>query len=319
MPPAILHLLAQSAGLPDPFLPIAAWLMEQATAFLAWGDAQVGGSHWVPTGPWLFALTLLGGAWWLRRRAYLGMAVLAALLIPEPRLAALDVGQGDSIFLRTKQGQRVLVDAGPPGFRGRDPRVLRAAARMGMGGLDALLLTHPDQDHRGGMEAILQSRPAGSLWLRGESVEAKAVLGLRESAERAGVAVRLLSPNSAPPGMHCWLAPVRNSNDGSPLCVAELPRGESIWLTGDMSERTEEWLMEHAVDLPPADYLKVAHHGSRTSSSPDFLRASGAKVALISVGARNRYGHPTQDTLRRLAEAGMTVRRTDREGSVVIY
>ncbi|MGE3262488.1 MAG: ComEC/Rec2 family competence protein [Bacteriovoracia bacterium] len=322
MPPAVLHLISVSIGLPDPFLPLAAWLMNLFTGWLELGDQIVGGVFWVPRIPWLFSLVALYGITYFakkKRALYLGAAApLLFLFCPLPRFAVLDVGQGDSIFLRTRAGEKIVMDLGPPGYRGREAPASSGLGRIGIGAVDKILLSHFDLDHRGGLDSFLRfHKVSDSLWFREEALGQKAALKVLAAAERANVPIRFLSFSSQPDSFQCFFPPAKTSNDLSPLCAVDLPRGESIWLTGDMSERSERWLLSNYEELPKADFLKVAHHGSRTSSSAEFLAASGAKVALISVGAKNRYGHPTREVLERLND--WKVRRTDQEGSLVFY
>jgi len=117
--------------------------------------------------------------------------------------------------------------------------------------------------------------------------------------------------------LRCWLPPATGSNESSAVCHAKLADGKTIYLTGDAGFPSERWLLAQG-PLPAADFLKVAHHGSRFSSGLEFLRATHARTALISVG-KNRYGHPTAAALDRLREAGMDVHRTDIEGNVSFW
>lgn len=320
MPPAILHLLVSSLGLPDPLLPVAAWLMELAVSVLAWGDGWLGGAFWVPRWPFVVAVLALAACWHLRGRwrwAAFALTAIVAVAFPLPRLAMLDVGQGDSIFFRTAAG-RILMDVGPPGFKGREARAAVALGQVGVGAIDHLILSHLDLDHRGGLDSVLRTHPVrGAVWIREEALSQKAAMKFLEEAERYGAEIRFLTLINAPEGMECYFAPAVTANDVSPLCIATLPRGDKIWLTGDMDSRAESWLLAHHPGLPKAKYLKVAHHGSRSSSSADFLLASGAREALVSVGRKNRYGHPTKEALDRLS--GMSIRRTDQEGNLVFY
>lgn len=322
MPPAVLHLICESLSLPDPFFRPAGYFMELFTHWLQWGDGLLGGAFYVARGPWLAALALLFLCAFASKKYRLSASAVCALLLflfhPLPRFAVLDVGQGDSIFVRT--GERLLVDAGPPGRHGREALATSSLGKAGIGAIDNILLTHLDLDHRGGIESVLRNhRVRGALWLREDLLDEKAAATVLAAAERAGIPVRFLTDGNAPTGLQCFLAPARGANDHSPLCIATLARGTRLWLTGDMSDKAEAWLLAHHPDLPRADFLKVAHHGSRTSSSAAFLQASHAQTALISVGAKNHYGHPTQETIWRLKDAGMEIRRTDQEGNLAFY
>ncbi len=188
-----------------------------------------------------------------------------------------------------------------------------------MGELEHVALSHFDLDHRGGLNSLLiRHAVTGNLWIPESALGSKGAEAVLESAERAGVPLRFITNEAAPPGWRCWLSPFRSGNDVSPLCRAATPKGESVLLTGDMSAESEEWFLSALRPFPKAEVLKVAHHGSRSSSSSRFLAASGASLALIGVG-KNRYGHPTQEALSRIKASGMKVRRTDREGTLAIY
>jgi competence protein ComEC len=126
-----------------------------------------------------------------------------------------------------------------------------------------------------------------------------------------GVILRILAPDSA------WTAGLRDANDASAVVLVQFGRIRFL-LTGDAETSEEAWLVRATSGTLRADVLKVAHHGSRTSTSPAFLDAVHPRVALISVGAGNRYGHPGARVLEDLAAAGAIVLRTDRSGSVVV-
>src|SRR5690606_11907598 len=144
---------------------------------------------------------------------------------PSVRLAALDVGQGDAIYLKLESGESLLVDAGPPGRKNRSAPVTWALESLGIGAVDHLLITHPDRDHRGGLSSLLaRHRVRKALWLRRDVIGTKGSWEILESAERAGVMVRLLD-NGAPKGLECRFGPRRTRNDLSPLCLARLSGG----------------------------------------------------------------------------------------------
>jgi competence protein ComEC len=340
LPPAILALLLKSAHLPDEW---AYGLAEMALEFwvqiLERGDVAIGGAYWVE--PKLFLCVgglLLLGWWWKTRgknraaavrelnraaavrgssRAAAVCAAMAAALgaiFPAPYLAALDVGQGDSIYMRLANGTSLLVDQGPPAFRSGQAPAARSLEALAIGPIDHLLFSHLDRDHTGGAPSVLERHPVGQAWMREEHLSDKRAIPLLASLERAEVPVHFLG-SPLPSGLKCWLPPPIDSNDSSSLCRAELSGRKSIWLTGDAGFASEEWLMSK-ISMEPANFLKLGHHGSRFSSGEDFLGASGATIALVSVGRKNRYGHPTAEALDRAAHVGLSVQRTDQEGSL---
>jgi beta-lactamase superfamily II metal-dependent hydrolase len=163
-----------------------------------------------------------------------------------------------------------------------------------------VLTTHDDQDHAGGLAAIRRLFTVREAWSADELRAAPRVVG--------GVRLTALA---GPPD-----AQRRSRNDNA--LVLRLDYGlASFLLASDITAATEAGLVSAAAPLA-ATVLKVAHHGSRGSSTPEFLRAVGPLAAVISVGGRNPYGHPSPETLGRLAAAGATIYRTDQDGAVVL-
>ena len=243
-------------------------------------------------------------------------------------LHMLDVGQGDAIALRTPRGRWLLFDAGRSwrgGDAGRSVILPYLARRRGT--LDAFVLSHPHTDHVGGASTIVRvlrprryydaafagsadayrqslvtARDAGSAWHRVHPGDSLVV---------DGVVVSFLAPDSA------WTAGLRDPNLASTVARIRVGRVRFL-LVGDAEREEEEWLLEHAGDALAADVLKVGHHGSSTSSGASFLDAVRPRIALVSVGANNSYGHPSQSVLEALTERGAQVLRTDRMGTVVV-
>jgi competence protein ComEC len=240
----------------------------------------------------------------------------------------IDVGQGDAIAIRTPRGRWILVDAGREwtgGDAGRST-VVPYLRRFG-GDLAIFVLSHPHADHVGGAETILRAlHPAayrdgafagGSEPYR-RSLAAAAALGIRwsrvhpgDSLAIDGVGVSFLAPDSS------WTAHLHDPNLASTVVLLQYGAVRFL-LTGDAEAAEEAWLIEHAGGDLRADVLKVAHHGSSTSSSAAFLDAVQPRVALVSVGAGNAYGHPSGDVMRELTARGAMVLRTDQLGTVVV-
>lgn len=269
--------------------------------------------------------------------ATVACAALALLLwVPAPRLAAsgemevhvLDVGQGDAVALRTPRGRWVLVDAGRTWNSGDAGRatVIPYLKRSG-GPLALFVLTHPHADHVGGAASVVRAlRPAevrdaafvaGSEPYRAMLREA-AYVGARwqrvrpgEEIEVDGVALEFLAPDSA------WTVSLSDPNAASSVVRARYG-AVSVLLTGDAEADEEGWLLDHTADALRATILKVGHHGSRTSTTLDFLDAVRPRLALVSVGAVNSYGHPSPEVMQRLTASGATVLRTDQLGTLVV-
>ena len=238
-------------------------------------------------------------------------------------VAFLDVGQGDSIYIEAPNGNQLLVDAGA----GRE--VLSELAEVmpvGDRSLDAVIGTHPDKDHIGGLLDVIRSYEVGQYLEPGvpadtliyeELKRAIAEKGIPVTLARRGMAIVLDEANGVRLDI---LLPDRDvsgmeTNDAS--IVARLSYAStSVMLTGDAPTKAERHLVSLGNDIA-SDILKAGHHGSRTSTGEEFLRAVAPRYAVISVGKSNRYGHPHPEVLARLVSFGIPALRTDEEGTVV--
>jgi competence protein ComEC len=190
--------------------------------------------------------------------------------------------------------------------------------------LDAVAVTHPHADHAGGMRAVLANFRPRELWV-GPMETTDLVRRLLHQASSRGTAVvhraagdefalgsvrvRVLAPRAQLP------ASGRRKNDDSLVMLLTYGNSSAL-LEGDAEKPVERYLVESA---PRADLLKVAHHGSRTSTTPELLAAVQPRLAVISAGAHNRFGHPRPEVLERLAQAQVRTFRTDTAGAVTFY
>jgi competence protein ComEC len=214
----------------------------------------------------------------------------------------------------------VLVDTGPD-----ISAVDRCLDRVGIDALPLVLLSHLDADHAGGLAGAMAGRDVGVVATATLSPADHRVGALDRLVDRAGATRAVLVPGDrrAVGGVAIDVLapdPARATAAAAPNDLSMVARvtvhGVRVLFTGDLGADAEARLVRDGLDLR-ADVLKVPHHGSR-DADPAFLAASGARVALISVGAHNTYGHPTATTLRWLSRDGMRIHRTDREGDLAV-
>ena len=259
---------------------------------------------------------------------FAGLALLPGRSGPPRGLSveALDVGQGDAILVRW--GDRaLLVDGGGPfdveaADFGRT-RLLPKLLDRGVTRLDAVVATHPHPDHALGLAAVLEELPVGGLWLSAGEDEAGLFAALQKSARAAEAPVSILRPGP-PAGWRGANVHVLHSggvrrkvdtvNNQSVVLTVERD-GRRALLTGDIGSSTEGSLVVRGA-VGRAELLKVAHHGSRTSTTPGFVDAVRPRVALLSCGRENRFGHPAPETLATLGSRRVRVLRTDRLSDV---
>jgi competence protein ComEC len=256
-----------------------------------------------------------------------GATALARSADGHVRIVALDVGQGDAILLEGDRGGRLLVDGGPDPERligALDARVPPWDRR-----LDVVVISHPHEDHVGGLPLLLERYRVGRILGSGMAGPGPADRALRDllagqgrAVERIGtggairldsIELRVLWPDR---GTVPDVAPDDGSaiNDLSVVLLGTIGPTRFL-LSGDAEEGVDPGLL--ARGLPQVDLLKVAHHGSRTATTADLLRAIRPRIAVISVGADNPYGHPAPETLDRLDAVGAVTYRTDVDGTVV--
>lgn len=241
----------------------------------------------------------------------------------------LDVGQGDAIALRTPRNRWLVVDAGPISgtFDAGERRVLPFLRDRGARRIEALVLTHPDLDHIGGAAALLRAMPVHSVFEPGLAVGKESYLGLLRELdaevtewraartgriiELDGVRIEFLWPDAQA---------VDASEDANQIsAVLRLVYGEfALLLTGDADAEVERVLIERHGEALEAQVLKLGHHGSITSTSEELLRTVRPRLAVVSAGRRNRYGHPAPLVVSRVVRHGIELARTDLEGSISI-
>ena len=232
----------------------------------------------------------------------------------------LDIGQGDSQLVRLPEGAKVLIDSGPDGKVLRELEKVLAGDRY----IDLLLLTHPEADHIGGFVNILKSYEVGAVLLTGRGKDTDIWREFKKTlSDRKIPAIMLREGDRVSQGESRFdiLSPGPEYmasaalNDTSIVSMLS-SRNARFLFTADIDANLEVHLAEK-YDIR-ADVLKVAHHGSKYSSSDIFLSEVLPKIAVIQVGRGNNYGHPTKEALSRLLGTGTTIYRNDMDGGVAV-
>ncbi len=276
----------------------------------------------------IFLLTLISK--WLRRHLYLpiGAGILSLFLVIFALRSAIDdanlivqalnVGQGQSILFYS-DGEAVAVDCGGNADNAGDI-LAESLIDFQVSHLDALVLTHYDSDHINGVEELFQQVQVDRLYLPDVEDDNGGREKVLAAAEEAGVSIEWVTEDetiSFGSAMITIYAPIGDGGDNEcGLSVQCTSGGTDVLITGDMSASWEEELAQ-SKQLEDIEVLIVAHHGSKYSTSEAFLDIITPEYAVISVG-NNSYGHPTEETLQRLEEAGCVIYRTDEDGTVTL-
>ena len=237
--------------------------------------------------------------------------------------AMLDIGQGDALFIESPTGTQVLVDGGPP------RKILNQLSRLMSPfdrSIDAFIITNPDADHISGFLDVLKIYKVGKVFEPGTLTDSKVYQNLKDEIKKNNIpnilAKRGMRLNLGGGAVIDILFPDRDvsswsTNDGS--IVAKLSYGNtSVMLTGDATIRTEEIILKENLKSLDSTILKVGHHGSRTSTSPEFVKTVSPEYAFISNGKDNKYGHPHKETLDTLISFGAKIFRTDLLGAIIM-
>jgi competence protein ComEC len=302
---------------------------ELPVAAVAWSTSAVGVA--VLTVLCLVVSLVLGAL--LARRAgtlVLGVVMVGVLLVPLPSpgwpprgwvMVACDVGQGDGLVLNAGPHTAMVVDTGP------DPAAMDGCLRrLGVDRVPLLVLTHFHADHVDGLSGAMRGRDVGAIEVTSLADPPSGAVEVHDVASRSGVPVRVaaygetgrlgrlswqvIAPSEPPPSDS-----ESPPNDASVVLLVQT-RGIRILLMGDEEDGSQAELLRETGGVR-ADVLKVAHHGS-ARQDPDLVRDTGARLAVISVGVDNDYGHPAPSLLALLHDARMQVARTDREGDVAV-
>ncbi|MEU6093595.1 ComEC/Rec2 family competence protein [Streptomyces sp. NPDC047079] len=324
----------------------ASWPAEWIAGIARTGASLPGGAVDWP-GSWAGAVLLAGvtavlvlaGRWLLRRPWLAGLCAMVLLLVvvqppplvrvitgwPPPgwRFAMCDVGQGDATVLAAGHGTAVVVDTGP------DPVLVdRCLTALGVIRVPLLVLTHFHADHVAGLPGVLRGRSVGAIETTGfeEPPEQAAFVRARAAARHIPV-IRALAGERRRLEALDWRvlwprpdpAPLPDGPNDASIALFVRSAGLTLLLLGDLEPPAQEALLESAegAGLGPVDVLKVAHHGS-AYQDPELIRRVAPRLALISCGRDNPYGHPAPSTVAALRGEGATVLRTDRDGAIAV-
>lgn len=243
-------------------------------------------------------------------------------------ITMLDVGQGDGIFIQDPNGTTYFIDGGSSDVKqvGRyrlEPFLKWKAVRK----LDYVILSHGDADHTNGIEEMLNRRQTGvriqNIVLPPENFWDEGLERIAQVAQKAGTKILIMEQGEKLGGQKLSITCIHPGKDckepagNAASMVLEMSYGEfDLLLTGDVEGEGEEQLLKYS--LSEVDVLKVAHHGSRNSTSEKFLLQTKPAIALISAGKKNRYKHPHVETIKRLQDIGCDIYSTQKSGAVTI-
>ena len=231
----------------------------------------------------------------------------------------LDIGQGDAIFIEVPNGNQVLIDGGP------DNKVIQELAKVMPfydHDIDMVIATHPHADHIAGLIEVLERYNVKNVLQAKEDYNSPVVPAWRDAVKNEktneieaiagkiielgnGVVLKIIYPEESLEGQT-----VKNPNNSSVVMMLDYKETE-ILLVGDIEAKVEKELLDDDID---ADILKVGHHGSKTSTTANFLERISPQVAFVEVGSKNKFGHPSPEVIQRLENSGIKYYRTDLDG-----
>lgn len=240
---------------------------------------------------------------YLKNNLFIVSLILLGEVLPfnkyEQSITFINVGQGDSILIRNK-GKSLLIDTG--GSKSFDivtETLIPYFKKNQIMKIDYLLITHEDYDHMGGRE---------------ELIEKEYILNIIDSKTTFPINFNGIYINN----LNLWQNEFLDNNNNKSYVLSFEVNDKKWLLMGDAEEKVEHKLLDYYADLKH-DYIKIGHHGSNSSSSLSFLKAVSPKVAIITCGKNNSYGHPHEEVLRRLKSLDVDVRRTDLDGTIKFY
>lgn len=250
-----------------------------------------------------------------------GVNNIEAVTQKQLKVSFIDVGQGDSELIQSPNGKTMLIDAGT---NDTGINVINYLKQHKIKKIDVLVATHPHEDHIGGMDNVIEDFNVGKIYMPKVTTTTKSFKDVLNAIKKKGLKItipaagssisfdnsvktQVLAPNSSK---------YENLNNYS--IVIKMTYGEKSFLfEGDAQAESEAEMIKKGYNLR-SDVLKVGHHGSESSTSPNFLKKVSPKYAVISCGKNNDYGHPHKITLQKLTAAKVQIFRTDLQGTIVI-
>jgi competence protein ComEC len=246
------------------------------------------------------------------------LLLLPAFVSADMSVTFIDVGQGDAELINA-DGEFMLIDAGP---QENDAAVLDCLQENGVETISLLVGTHPHEDHIGGMADVLNQYDVEEIMMPRVMSEIKAFEDLLLAVQSKNMSITSPVPGTIYAVGNAMVTVIAPAGDDYSLnnfsIVLRVDYGETSFLfTGDIEEDAEDDILDTGADID-VDVLKVAHHGSRTSTNLSFLSATSPKIAVISCGKDNPYGQPEDLILFRLTRTGVDVYRTDQDGDITL-
>jgi competence protein ComEC len=282
---------------------------------------------------WTVFVAMLAVLWLLLPRGFparwIGAAGLLPMFLVEPalpapgalRLTVLDVGQGLAVVAQTRE-HALLYDAGPaygPQIDSGNRIIVPYLRASGVRELAGMIISHGDNDHSGGANSVVQALPVAwvstSILAEHPSIAQAGKVKRCEAGDRwrwDGVDFEILHP-----ARENYAREKFRGNDRG--CVLRISAGDAgVLLAADIEQKSEREMLSSVAAKLRAQVLLVPHHGSRTSSSPEFVARVNPDIAIVAAGYRNRFGHPKDDVLERYRAIGSRIYRTDFDGALVV-
>jgi len=268
----------------------------------------------------------------MKVKMYLISIVLALALIAPAAHAAtpktmvvhfIDIGQGDAVYIKIPSGEDVLIDAGNKG-KGKD--VVAYLKQLKVDDIEVMIASHPDADHIGGLDEVLKAYKVESIYAPKVSHTTQAYKDFLTAVKNEKVTIKTAKMDVTIPFKEKtvkakFLGPVKeyaktDLNNWSAVLHINYDKTNFLF-TGDAELKSEQDMLAKKL-ITKVDVLKVGHHGSKDSSSKDFLALAKPTYSIISVGEKNQYKLPTSDTLNRLKAVKTNVFRTDQKGTITV-